>query len=235
MKFGIGGLNWIELNVTGEFNFVPHHSKIIVIWSWNKTSYFFSILAHCTKYWYIIRDGRLQSSWTHLVTPSRNFVEVRWRYLFRSTSLGKQCTSYNAPPTYRKRAADCWSLRNFLPRSSPFTVGKVQKLHGASMNWILCSAWKKWISETPLEHPPYRPDLTPCDFWAFPTMKREPQSKKFRSHQRSAARFREVGGALWEVHRLPRDVLRKRDRHRTSTKFRHGVIRWVHELCKRPS
>jgi hypothetical protein len=37
------------------------------------------------------------------------------------------------------------------------------------------------------------------------------------------------------VHRLPRDILRKRDRHRTSTKFRLGVIRWVHELCKRPT
>jgi len=30
------------------------------------------------------------------------------------------------------------------------------------------------------------------------------------------------------------DVLRKKDRHCTSTKFRLGVIRWVHELCKRP-
>jgi hypothetical protein len=40
---------------------------------------------------------------------------------------------------------------------------------------------------------------------------------------------------LWEVRRLPREVLRKRDRHLTSTKFRLGVIRWVHELCKRPS
>jgi hypothetical protein len=51
----------------------------------------------------------------------------------------------------------------------------------------------------------------------------------------SAARFREVGIALWEVNRLSREVLRKRDRHRTSTKFRLGVIRWVHELSKRPS
>jgi hypothetical protein len=31
----------------------------------------------------------------------------------------------------RKRAADRWSLRNFLPRSSLFTVGKAQKSHGA--------------------------------------------------------------------------------------------------------
>jgi hypothetical protein len=38
--------------------------------------------------------------------------------------------------------------------------------------------------------------LAPCDFWAFPTMKRELRVKKFLSDQRSAARFREVGGAL---------------------------------------
>jgi hypothetical protein len=42
----------------------------------------------------------------------------------------------------------------------------------------------------------YNPDLAPCDFWAFPTMKRELRGKKFRSDQRSTAHFREVGGAL---------------------------------------
>jgi hypothetical protein len=75
-------------------------------------------------------EGRLKSSWTDLITPSRNFVEVRWRSLFWSTSLGKRYTSYNAPPTSRKRAADRWSLRNFLPWSSLFMVGKAQKSHG---------------------------------------------------------------------------------------------------------
>jgi hypothetical protein len=58
-------------------------------------------------------------------------VEVRWRSLFRSTFLGKRCTSYNAPPTSRKRVADRWSLWNFLPQSSLFIVGKAQKSHGA--------------------------------------------------------------------------------------------------------
>jgi hypothetical protein len=76
-------------------------------------------------------EGRLQSSWTHLIAPSRNFEEVRWRSLFRSTSLSKRCTSYNAPPTFRKRAADRWSLLNFLPRSSLFMDGKTQKSQGA--------------------------------------------------------------------------------------------------------
>jgi hypothetical protein len=35
------------------------------------------------------------------------------------------------------------------------------------------------------------------------------------------------------MRRLLREVLRKRDRHRTCTKFRLGVITWVYELFKR--
>jgi hypothetical protein len=80
---------------------------------------------------------------------------------------------------------------------APFSwLEKSRNRKGRDMNWILCSAWKKWIGGTPLEHLPFSPDLAPCDFWAFPTMKRELRGNKFRSDQRSAARFREVGGAL---------------------------------------
>jgi hypothetical protein len=38
--------------------------------------------------------------------------------------------------------------------------------------------------------------LTPCDFWAFLTMKRELQGKTFQSDQQFAGRFQEVAGAL---------------------------------------
>jgi hypothetical protein len=76
---------------------------------------------------------------------------------------------------------------------APFSwLEKPRNRMGRDLNWILCSVWKKWISGAPLEHP----DLAPCDFSSFATMKREPRGKKFRSDQRFAARFREVGGAL---------------------------------------
>jgi hypothetical protein len=39
----------------------------------------------------------------------------------------------------------------------------------------------------------FNSDLAPCNFWAFPTMKRELQGKKFQSDLRSAACFPEVG------------------------------------------
>jgi hypothetical protein len=76
------------------------------------------------KLYFFIYERRLKSSWNHLFTVSWNFMEVWWWSLFWSTSLSKQCTSYNAPPTFQIHAADHWLLQNFLPQSSLFTVGK---------------------------------------------------------------------------------------------------------------
>jgi hypothetical protein len=75
-------------------------------------------------------------------------------------------------------------------------VGKAQKSHGARSELDSMFILENWIGGTPLEHPPYSPDLAPCDFWVLPTIKRELRGKKFRSDQRSVARFQEVGGAL---------------------------------------
>jgi hypothetical protein len=55
-----------------------------------------------------------------------------------------------------------------LPRSSIFMVGgrrrrrrrRNRNRKERDLNWILCSAWKKWIGGTPLEHTPYSPDHT---------------------------------------------------------------------------
>jgi hypothetical protein len=52
-------------------------------------------------------------------------------------------------------------------------VGKAQKSHGARSGLNSVIDLKKWIGETPSEHPPYSPDLGPCDFWTFPTVKTE--------------------------------------------------------------
>jgi hypothetical protein len=115
----------------------------------------------------LMYEGRLESSWSRLITSSRNFVEVRWRSHFRSTSLGKRCTSDNAPPTYRKRAADRWSLQNFLPLSSLFMVEKAQKSHGGEIWTVWRMFW--WGSTDPLF--PNRTQnsiqISPRAFWGF--------------------------------------------------------------------
>jgi hypothetical protein len=64
-------------------------------------------------------------------SPYNSESELCGGAVTRSTSLGKRCTSHNAPPSFRKRATDRRSLRNFLPRSSLFMVGKGQESHGA--------------------------------------------------------------------------------------------------------
>jgi hypothetical protein len=86
----------------------------------------------------------------------------------------------------------------------PF-LGWRSNLSGASAlrDWEVAMDALTEIGETPLEHPPCSPDLASCDFWDFPTMKRELRGQNRLLHyppeacgKRSAARFREVGGAL---------------------------------------
>jgi hypothetical protein len=105
----------------------------------------------------IMYEGRLKIWWIHLIAPSRNFVEVRWRSFFRNTFLGKRCISYNAPPTSRKRAAERWSLWNFLLRSSLFMVGKAQKSHGARSELNSLFGLKKVDRWNPIRTSPIQP------------------------------------------------------------------------------
>jgi hypothetical protein len=73
-------------------------------------------------------------------------------------------------------------------------VRKAQKSHG-----VRSGLYGGCSYGAPLTHffqTEFNSDLATCDFWAFPTMKRELRDKKFRSDQRSSARLREVGGAL---------------------------------------
>jgi hypothetical protein len=75
-------------------------------------------------------------------------------------------------------------------------VGKAHKSHGVRSglyggcsDGVPAVHFSKPITE-------FNSDLAPCDFGAFLTMKMELRGKNFQSGQRSAARFREVGGAL---------------------------------------
>jgi hypothetical protein len=181
-----------------------------------------------------IYEGRLQSSCTHLITPRRTLWRCFDGLVFEVPPLLSSAHLTTLHPLLESVLQTVGHFEIYCI-GAPFSwLEKPRNRLRRDLNWILCSAWKNWIDGTPLEHPPCNPDLTPFDFWAFPDMKREFRGKKFHSVQWSAARFREVDGALWEVHRSLREILRKRDRHRTSTKFRLGVIRWVHEICNGP-
>jgi hypothetical protein len=141
-------------------------------------------------------DGRLKISWTHIITPSRNFVEVRWRSLFEVPPLASDALLTTLHPL----------LENVLQTDDHFEISCL----GAPFSWLKkprnCMGWdldcmadvlmrfhRSTFSKPNTE---FNSDLAPWDFWAFPTMERELRGKKFRSDHRSAARFREGGGAL---------------------------------------
>jgi hypothetical protein len=188
------------------------------------------VLSGCSslKRWSLY-EGHLQSSWTHLINPSRNFEEVRWRSLFRSTYLGERCLSYNAPPTSRKRATDRWSLQHFLPRSSLFMVGKAQKSHGSRSELDSVFSLEKVDRWNPIRTSAIQSRSRPMRFLGFSNHENWVPRKEISKWSTVCSTFSRSGWSLL------RGVLRKIDRHRASTKFRLGVIRWVHELCKRPS
>jgi hypothetical protein len=162
-------------------------------------------------------EGRLKSSWTHFITPSRNLVEVWWRSLF-SKYLPWQAVHFLQRSThFSKTCCRLLITSKFLASELPFHGWKSPGRVLDCMADILMGFHRSTFSKPNRE---FNSDLAPC--------------KKFRSYQRFAAHIREVGGALWEVHRLPREVLRERSRHSISTKFRLGVTRWVHEVCNGP-
>jgi hypothetical protein len=162
------------------------------------SSYFFMLIVYiivhnmqCSSY-----VGHLQSSWAHYYSESELCGGAVTSLVFEVPPLASDALLTTIHPLLENvfQTVDHFEISCL---GAPFSwLEKPRNLMGRDLNWIVWAAWKKWIGGTPLEHPPYSPDLVPCDFWAFPTMRRELLGKKFRSDQRSAARSLEVGGAL---------------------------------------
>jgi hypothetical protein len=181
-------------------------------------------------------EGCLKSSWSHHhITLSRNFVEVRWRPLFRSTSLGKRCTSYNAPPSSRKHVADHWSLRNFLPRSSLFMVGKAHKLHGTRSELNSVFGWGKVDRWNTIRTSDIQSRSRPMRFLGFSNHEKGAPSQEISKWSTVCSTFSRSGWSVVRSASLAKGSTSKKRPHCTSTKFRLGVIRWVHEPFERPS
>jgi hypothetical protein len=65
------------------------------------------------------------------------------------------------------------------------------------LNWILCSAWKKWIGGTPLEHPPCSPEFArPMWFLGFSNHEKEALRKDILKRSTVCGTFPRSG---WSV------------------------------------
>jgi hypothetical protein len=70
-------------------------------------------------------------------------------------------------------------------------VGKAQKLHGARRKLNSVFRLEKVDHWNPIRTFAIQFRIAPCDFWAFPTMRRELQGKKFRSASVVCSKFLE--------------------------------------------
>ena len=60
---------------------------------------------------------------------------------------------------------------------------------------------RQFIDESGLQilpHPPYSPDLAPCDFWLFPRIKRYLKGRNFSSNSEVEGALRNVIGDIEE-------------------------------------
>jgi hypothetical protein len=139
---------------------------------------------------------RLKISWTHRITPSRTLWRCGDGLFFEVSPLASIALLTTLHPL----------LKNLLQIVDHFEISCL----GAPFSWlekpgngmgrdldcmadVIMRLHRSTFSKPNTEFNSY---LAPCDSWAFPTMKRELRGKKFQSDERSAARFREVGGAL---------------------------------------
>jgi hypothetical protein len=140
--------------------------------------------------WFLELDG-----WFFKFLKSKFYVEVRWRSLFKVPPLASDALLTTFHPL----------LENMLQTVEQLEISSL----GAPFSWLekprnrmgrdvdcMADVLMGFHRSTLSTITEFSSHLAPCDLWAFPTMKRELRDKKFRSDQRSAARFREVGGAL---------------------------------------
>jgi hypothetical protein len=96
---------------------------------------------------------------------------------------------------------------------------------GRDLYWIVCSGWKKWIGGTPLEHPPCSLDVSqPMRYLGFSNHEKGAPRQEISKWSTVCNTFSRSEWSVVRSASLAKEVLRKRDRHCTSTKFQLGVI-----------
>jgi hypothetical protein len=116
----------------------------------------------------LIYEGRLQSSWTHLITPRCGdglFFEV--------PPLASDALLITLHPLLENvlQTVDNFEISCL---GAPFSwLGKPRNRKGRDLDCMagVLMGFRRTTFSKP--NPEFNADLAPCDFWAFPTMKRE--------------------------------------------------------------
>jgi hypothetical protein len=113
-------------------------------------------------------------------------------------------------------------------------VGKAQKSHGVRSELNSVLGLEKVDQRNPIRTSAIQSKSRPVRFLDFSNNEKGAPRQEISKWSTICITFWRSEWSVVRSASLAKGVLRKRDRHRTSTKFRLGLIRWVHELCKRP-
>jgi hypothetical protein len=168
--------------------------------------------------------------WLRIGTSGVSMGTRQWTFGFRKG----QGISYNAPPTSRKRAADRWSLRNFLPQSSLFMVGKTQKLHGTRSELNSLFGLEKVARWNPIRTSVIQSRSRPMRFLGFSNHEKGAPRQEISKWSTVCSTF---SWSEWSVVRSASLAKGGPSKNRPLPHLHKVPTRrnWVHELCKRPS
>jgi hypothetical protein len=152
--------------------------------------------------------------------------------LFLSTSLGKRCTSYNAPPTSRKRAGGRWFEISCL--GAPFSmVGKAQKSHGARSELNSVFGLEKVDLWNPIRTSAIQSRSRPLRFLGFSNHEKGVLRQEISKWWTVCSMFSRNGWSVVRSASLAKGGTSKKRPSPHLHKFQLGM--WVQELFKWPS
>ena len=80
---------------------------------------------------------------------------------------------WHLPEAVRRKRPQMWAAHNWQLHQDNATA------HSAH----LIQAYLAKNNTPPVRHPPYSPDMAPCDFWLFPELKTTLKGKSFESRE----------------------------------------------------
>ena len=154
-------------------------------------------------YFYDMQTKQQSSKWIfedeQLDTIPKQFMAVGKRMFAIFFTTRGLLESVMLPEKHTVTAA--WYTESCLPkvfqaieRLRPKSGVRGMKFHHDNAPAHTARRTKEFLKQSGLEmieHPPYSPDLAPCDFWLFPTLKRYLKGRRFQSETELIAAFLE--------------------------------------------
>ncbi|PNF33206.1 hypothetical protein B7P43_G11690, partial [Cryptotermes secundus] len=102
-----------------------------------------------------------------------------WFSLLKNGEMSIDDKPRSGRPSTGRRHENVEKIREIIKEDRRRTIEEIVELSGVTWSTLSVRQFLTKNGMTPVPHPPYSPDLAPCDFFLFPRMKRDMKGKRF--------------------------------------------------------